>query len=280
MVRGDLQRCPTVRQTTPGMLIIINFAIIINHQYSSYHGHARRTPSESTISLRSAPSSLSRSLSRNSGSVVNANAESPRPTILPIASVVEPIPEPPASLISQSVSPRPPASVQMSRSVSSISERLSRAVTPGLRPSLSRQPTPRIPSPILSPAVSMSRRAASAIPVLNGTMRSGSSVKSSVAAGSNRDGSRVDSDSEGTVPPQNLTPKPKLARLAPPVKQPPASISWHCRLCLKDECIAPMATMCGHVFCTGYVFRFDFTDGAGEVWANASVTAIDALWRN
>ena len=50
MVRGDLQRCPTVQQTTPGMLIIINFAIIINHQYSSYHGHARRTPSESTIS--------------------------------------------------------------------------------------------------------------------------------------------------------------------------------------------------------------------------------------
>ncbi|KAM5541759.1 hypothetical protein V8D89_004488 [Ganoderma adspersum] len=231
--------------------------------YASYRGYALRAPSESTLSLRSAPSSLSRSLSRNSGSVVNVNVVSPRPTALPLASVIEPVPERAESLISQVVSPRFPASVHATRSVSSISERLSRAVTPSLRPSLSRQPTPRIPSPILSPARSMSRGPIGTIPVLNGTMRSRSSLASSVAT-DNKDDSRTDSDSEGTIPPQNLTPKPKLARLVPPAK-PSASISWHCRVCLKDDCVAPMATMCGHVFCTGCIVQELVTNGSCPV---------------
>ena len=260
--RGDLQPCPIVRQTMLGISLTLTSRTRVELADRSYRGYALRAPSESTLSLRSAPSSLSRSLSRNSGSVVNVNVVSPRPTVLPLASVVEPVPEHAESLISQVVSPRLPASVRASRSVSSISERLSRAITPSLRPSLSRQPTPRIPSPMLSPTRSMSHGPASTVPALNGIMRQSSSLASSVAT-DNKDDSRTDSDSEGTVPPQNLTPKPKLARLVPPAK-PSASISWHCRVCLKDDCVAPMATMCGHVFCTGYAFAFGSADGARD----------------
>ncbi|KAJ3874798.1 hypothetical protein F5051DRAFT_472692, partial [Lentinula edodes] len=28
-----------------------------------------------------------------------------------------------------------------------------------------------------------------------------------------------------------------------------AAVSLHCRLCMRDPCIDPTATMCGHIFC-------------------------------
>ena len=64
------------------------------------------------------------------------------------------------------------------------------------------------------------------------------------------------------------TPKAKPMRLAIPVPSVPAAqvkgetekgekglveggAKWHCRICLQDPCAAPMAAMCGHIFCTG-----------------------------
>lgn len=56
------------------------------------------------------------------------------------------------------------------------------------------------------------------------------------------------SDSEGTVEAAPVvTPKLKAVARA---QGKMGAVSWHCRSCMQDPCVAPTATMCGHIFCT------------------------------
>ncbi|RPD56935.1 hypothetical protein L226DRAFT_512716 [Lentinus tigrinus ALCF2SS1-7] len=210
--------------------------------YAHIRGMARHPQSESTISLRSAHTSISYS-SRRDGSSAADLPPSPRPACTN-ARAPESEYRHAESLISQSVSPRMQSPILSTRSFSSISERLARNVAPALRPSLSRQPTPRLPSPVLSPRLAPQPVAA---PPPKTASRPNSSLKPSVAAGS----SGQSSDTEETVPTAAETPKAKVASIEPAAAAPTKTIevTWHCRVC-DMEPVAPTATLCGHIFCT------------------------------
>ena len=73
--------------------------------------------------------------------------------------------------------------------------------------------------------------------------------------------SEPSSEAEDSLRAGASTPKAKpvktSARSAVPVKtetreqeQGVNTAKWHCRICLQDPCAAPMAAMCGHIFCT------------------------------
>ncbi|KAI0780422.1 hypothetical protein BD413DRAFT_1754 [Trametes elegans] len=69
-----------------------------------------------------------------------------------------------------------------------------------------------------------------------------------------------------------------LAPSAPPGEQNPARrISWHCRSpsCLRDPCVKPIATICGHVFCHGCFMREIETHGKCPVCEKLFLLKLD-----
>ncbi|KAH9849552.1 hypothetical protein C2E23DRAFT_932911 [Lenzites betulinus] len=60
------------------------------------------------------------------------------------------------------------------------------------------------------------------------------------------------SDSEGTVEAPPAMPKMKGVARA---HGKAGTVSWHCRSCMQDTCVAPTATMCGHIFCTACIIQ-------------------------
>ncbi|KAI0824835.1 hypothetical protein BC628DRAFT_1321256 [Trametes gibbosa] len=60
------------------------------------------------------------------------------------------------------------------------------------------------------------------------------------------------SDSEGTVEARLVTPKMKGVVRA---HGKSGAVSWHCRSCMQDTCVAPTATVCGHIFCTACILQ-------------------------
>ncbi|KAL6301410.1 hypothetical protein BKA93DRAFT_460673 [Sparassis latifolia] len=58
------------------------------------------------------------------------------------------------------------------------------------------------------------------------------------------------SDTDATV--QNVPASTERARSA---SRTPKGLSWHCRVCLKNPCTEPTATMCGHIFCHSCIIK-------------------------
>ncbi|KAI0747088.1 hypothetical protein C8Q80DRAFT_1271889 [Daedaleopsis nitida] len=209
--------------------------------YSKMCGMPRHPQSESTLSLQSAPSSVSSPSPRPESSLAGYPPSLHHPG------------QPPRVPDSSGMSP-----INSTRSFSSLAEHIARNAAPVIRPSLSRQPTPRIPSPLLSPARALSRTAPSAS---RGSSRPASSLhsKSSVLSAGARKASKesLSSDTEETVPGSTDTPKAPAISLPLPksktaskAKAKVGGVSWHCRICKQDPCAVPTATMCGHIFCT------------------------------
>ncbi|KAI0711464.1 hypothetical protein C8Q76DRAFT_59394 [Earliella scabrosa] len=212
--------------------------------YPSLRGMARHPHSESTLSLQSAPSSLSAS-PRPNGSTTADLPAAPHPSNLE-PRVPGMVTGPTASIISQSVSPRIQSPIVSTRSFSSLSEHIARYVSPPVRPSLSRQPTPRVPTPVLSPV--RSHAPATPVPPSKSISRSSSSLKQPATVVA----APLSSDAEETIPGPAETPKAKAIPLAKSKAKPAA---WHCRICKDDPCTIPMAAMCGHIFCTPCILQ-------------------------
>ncbi|OJT01686.1 Zinc finger protein 2 [Trametes pubescens] len=214
----------------------------------------RHPDSESTLSIRSVSTVSSRSHSRLR-SPVPTNAEL-QPTG-PRSAVVESTYGMTDSVVSE-LAPRPSIFPQRMRSITpvSVSERMSpgdsrvpsRLVvdTPRTRstvPStISRSATP---TSVRTPIRSTASRPLSRVSLLSSKQPAPSpSQKPSTTA--------VEptplSDSEGTVEAAPaVTHKLKgVARAQGKM----GAVSWHCRSCMQDPCVAPTATMCGHIFCT------------------------------
>ena len=51
--------------------------------------------------------------------------------------------------------------------------------------------------------------------------------------------------------PQDSRPVRKPANATPES----SGVSFHCRSCLRDPCVEPVATVCGHLFCHRYALR-------------------------
>ncbi|KAI0765245.1 hypothetical protein C8Q74DRAFT_1039356 [Fomes fomentarius] len=226
-----------------------------SEDFPSLRGMARH-PSQSTISLQSAPSSFSGSPRRKGSSTADL-PPSPRPASLASRTPAVATAPQSESLVSQNASPRIQSPIVSTRSFSSLSEHLARNAAPPVRPSLSRQPTPRVPTPLLSPVRSRSRTTAT--PAIHSAPRTYSSRKPSVTAVA----APHSSDTEETVPGGNDTPKPK----APSIVKPPKTRAavWHCRICKEDPCTVPTAAMCGHIFCTPCILQELVKTGACPV---------------
>lgn len=180
MADGARQHFLRVPRISPGRVNPLATSITTDYCHSSLRGMARHPQSVSTISLQSAPSSVSGSPRRNGSSIADL-PPSPRPTSLTSRTPAVATAPQSESLISQIVSPRIQSPIVSTRSFSSLSEHLARNAAPPVRPSLSRQPTPRVPTPVLSPIRSRSRTTAT--PAIHSVPRTYSSRKPSVTAG-------------------------------------------------------------------------------------------------
>ncbi|KAI0636426.1 hypothetical protein C8Q77DRAFT_500499 [Trametes polyzona] len=94
---------------------------------------------------------------------------------------------------------------------------------------------------------------------------------------------RVLGSPKAEAPPQGGPPEASSSKPAPRAKVPRTSSnsssakvpktssssakaqSWHCRSCMAEVCIEPVATVCGHVFCRGCLLRELQTRGACPV---------------
>ncbi|KAI0371328.1 hypothetical protein BV20DRAFT_965520 [Pilatotrama ljubarskyi] len=212
----------------------------------------RHLGSESTRSLRSATSSPSRSSIRT-----------PNPEVSPYQPPPFRISTPgsrSASVRSQRASIPPPESPQPRMASSTLSERIfqhvneapSRAVdSPVARPtvplSVSRPPTP---AAVRTPLRSAASRPLSRVSTLSASSRPAASSSQKPSMTVVEPASL--SDSERTVEAPAVT--PRLKAVARPEGKSGA-VSWHCRSCMQDPCVAPTATMCGHIFCTACIIQ-------------------------
>ncbi|KAH9835429.1 uncharacterized protein C8Q71DRAFT_119544 [Rhodofomes roseus] len=80
--------------------------------------------------------------------------------------------------------------------------------------------------------------------------------------GSDNGGLEADGLSEHEDEAPHTSPPPLIAEVCsatvvehPIVPPAPQSISWHCRICTRDPCDEPTATICGHVFCYQCIIR-------------------------
>ncbi|KAI0360405.1 hypothetical protein OH77DRAFT_1392612 [Trametes cingulata] len=214
-----------------------------------------RYDSESTLSLRSATSSPSRSSIRT-----------PSPQMPPAASTAPRLSRPatpdnrPASVLSQRASIPPPVSPQPRPASSTLSERIfqhasrtpSRAVDTPVARSVAASSASRPPTPAAArtPLLSVVSRPLSRVSALSASSRPAVSPSQKPSVTAVEPASL--SDSEGTVEAAPVVPKLKTA-VRPQGKT--GAISWHCRSCMQDPCVAPTATMCGHVFCSACIIQ-------------------------
>ncbi|CDO71194.1 hypothetical protein BN946_scf184845.g64 [Trametes cinnabarina] len=227
----------------------------------------RHPESESTMSLRSVSSS-----SMSSNWVHNPAFERP-PQQSPFiqTTVQQPTGVRPASVLSQRASPRDntpvPEHSQHGSSMAVPSERVyepegssrpsSRmraspiaAAVPTLTTSVSRPSTPgRVRTPL--PARPPVSRPLSRVSVLSMNSQPAGSLSQKPSMTAVEPPSL--SDSEGTIE----APNPTLKRNGAVARQQGQSgaVSWHCRSCLQDPCVAPTATICGHIFCTACIMQ-------------------------
>ncbi|PCH44697.1 hypothetical protein WOLCODRAFT_145119 [Wolfiporia cocos MD-104 SS10] len=68
--------------------------------------------------------------------------------------------------------------------------------------------------------------------------------------------STVSTESDETAQEDATRNAARQVQQSTPTTLPPSkAISWHCRICLKDPCDQPTATMCGHVFCNSCIIK-------------------------
>ncbi|KAH9948002.1 hypothetical protein B0H21DRAFT_286781 [Amylocystis lapponica] len=111
--------------------------------------------------------------------------------------------------------------------------------TPSRRgePRVPREHVPMAPTPVRSYSkVSISRL---------------SSVRRSMSAASRLSVHGVSDDTDDTVRENPKLPTDDSARTSTVAK----GLSWHCRVCQRDPCVQPTATMCGHIFCNSCIIR-------------------------
>ncbi|KAI8986646.1 hypothetical protein BD414DRAFT_38906 [Trametes punicea] len=221
----------------------------------------RHLDSESTFSLRSVSASSIRSY------VCVPVADTPGYQTTTTATTAAPIPQPfwdrPSSGFSKREASMPTTPVHSVQTIPKPSEGVPQqdgsrassrlATMPSassiLRSSISRPSSPaRVRSPL--PVRSTASRSLSRVSTLSANSQAvGSpSQRPSVTAVE----PPLSSDTEGT----NETPAstPKLKAVARPQGKA-GTISWHCRSCMQEPCVAPTATMCGHIFCTACILQ-------------------------
>ncbi|KAH9887250.1 hypothetical protein C8Q73DRAFT_812230 [Cubamyces lactineus] len=214
----------------------------------------RHADSESTASLRSVSSSSTRSYLR-----VRSPSVEPQLQPAPLRhATIETASTRPASILGQvdaeateqrkssvaSLSAR--ASPQISRAPSRLRETPSASSIP-----LSSISRPLTPSGTRTPIRTTASRPLSRVSVLSASSHAAatSSQKPSMTA--------VDppsfSDSEGTI--EAPTRGPKLKGVVRPQPGKTGAVSWHCRSCMQEPCVAPTATLCGHIFCATCILQ-------------------------
>ncbi|KAI9062212.1 hypothetical protein FKP32DRAFT_1593784 [Trametes sanguinea] len=220
----------------------------------------RHADSESTLSLRSVSSS---SISSGSGYIRNPALNRPAQqtafveTSVPQAAAVRPV-----SIVIQRAS-RVPTPVQHRITTATPVERMpeqhgSRAssrmmqapiATPIPTHNRSRSSTPdRVRTPL--PVRSSVSRPLSRVSMLS--MNSQPAVCLSQKPSMTAVEPPSLSDSEGTIEAPNHPPKRKGAARQ---QGQSGAVSFHCRSCMHDPCVAPMATACGHIFCTACILQ-------------------------
>ncbi|KAI0634789.1 hypothetical protein C8Q77DRAFT_1156178 [Trametes polyzona] len=220
----------------------------------------RHPDSESTLSIRSVSTESSHSYLR---SPIPVTSTSEARATGPFSAVVESTYGVSESELPQA--PRPPLFPQRRPSVSSVSvsERMSQQPHASRAPSRavdapttrsvvqssthSRAPTPASARTPIRPLAS---RPLSRVSVLSASRQptASPSQKPSTTAVE----PALLSDSEGTVEAAPVAPKLKGVARTP---GKPGAVSWHCRSCLQDPCVAPTATVCGHIFCTACIIQ-------------------------
>ncbi|OSD02700.1 hypothetical protein PYCCODRAFT_1389943 [Trametes coccinea BRFM310] len=221
----------------------------------------RHPDSESTLSLRSVSSSSS--MSSGPGYIRNpAFDRAPQQTAFVETSVPQPASLRPSSVVSQRAS-RAPTPMQHRASTATPVERVSEQhgsrassrmmdvpiATPIPTHSRSRSSTPdRVRTPL--PVRSSASRPLSRVSALS--MNSQPAVSLSQKPSMTAVEPPSLSDSEGTIEAPNNAPKRKGA---PRQNGQGGAVSFHCRSCMHDPCVAPMATMCGHIFCTACILK-------------------------
>ncbi|KAI0777365.1 hypothetical protein BD413DRAFT_468071 [Trametes elegans] len=211
--------------------------------------------SESTISLQSVSTAPSRP------PALSPDPPFPQPNFaLPHPSATDPVGNRPSSILSQRASDIS-ASLRRRPSVSSFSEHTPHYQQASRTPSRAME-TPSARSQVQSTVIS--RPSTPRIPIRTNGSRSLSRVSTlstgrpPAASVSQKPSMTVvepapPSDSERTAEGPSSTPKLKATAVRPQGRA--GTISWHCRSCMQDTCVAPTATACGHVFCAECIIR-------------------------